>query len=60
MEVELLDSQTKGMLAIGVDSRGDAKVKIAKGVIKWGLVKAIFNAWAKKVREFTDEKHSRK
>ena len=60
MEVELLDSKTNEQLAIGVDSRGGTKLKIAKGVTKWGLVKDIFNTWAERFRKFMDEKHGKK
>ena len=58
-EGELLDSQTKQVLAAAIDKEAGKKFRIDKSVSKWGHHKKIFEGWAKTLRERLDRLSSR-
>ncbi|HUU49909.1 MAG TPA: DUF3313 domain-containing protein [Nitrospinota bacterium] len=59
LEAEFLDSVTNEQLAAALDRRGALKVKVFKGMSKWGHVKVVFEEWALMLRQKLDEAHGK-
>jgi hypothetical protein len=59
MEAEILDSLSNERIAAAMDSRGEGeeKVKLTRGMTKWGDIKDVFKFWAKRLRLWLDETH---
>jgi hypothetical protein len=60
MEAEFLDSQTNERIAAVIDTKSAEKYKVIKGMKKWGHAKDAFEYWAKRLRQWLDEKHGRR
>jgi hypothetical protein len=59
-EMEILDSQTNGLLAAAVDTKAGAKYQVIEGMEKWGHAKDAFTFWAKRLRSRLDDLQGRK
>lgn len=57
MEAKLIDSQTGELVAALMASSKGKKYNFASGLSKWGHTKALFEDWAKLIRERIDSAH---